>query len=179
MGKKNGSRAIASDVELIVAMNQEVFGWRPAWLDPPKRYAQATEAVAGSAKSAAIIRKTVLIVDDDILVVPALFRLLYRDFNIIAANSGHHALEILASVSSVSALMTDLRMPNMDGLQVLTAAKEFYPSMPRILFTGDPNRELIGAALRIGVLGVLYKPLDAAEVGQFLQLAVSDHWDAV
>lgn len=122
-------------------------------------------------------RKSILIVDDDINVVQALNRILFKSFKIIAADNGRHALEIMARVAGVAAVMTDLKMPLMDGVQLLAAAKEFHPHVPRILFTGTPDRGQIDDAMRVGVLGVLYKPLDAAEVGQFLTLAVSDHWD--
>ena len=124
------------------------------------------------------IRKSVLIADDDINVVIALNRILYRDFKIMVAINGRHALEILNHVPGIAAIMTDLKMPVMNGVDFLTAAKETHPEIPRILFTGTSDRRQIDDALGVGVLGVLYKPLDAAEVGQFLRLAVSDHWDS-
>lgn len=94
------------------------------------------------------------------------------------AVNGRHALEILNHVPNVAAIMTDLRMPIMDGIALLEAAKESHPDIPQILFTGEPDRRLIDHALGVGVLGVLYKPLDAAEVGQYLRLACADVWDA-
>lgn len=122
-------------------------------------------------------RKLILIVDDEVNVIHALNRVLYRDFKIIVAVNGRHALDVLANVEGIAALMTELKMPFMDGIQLLTVAKSARPRVPRILFTGEPDRRQIDEALGVGVLGALYKPLDAVEVGQFLRLAVSDHWD--
>jgi len=77
----------------------------------------------------------VLYVDDEIINLE-LFGLTYRsDFYIIKAISASDALDIINS-HSIDVLITDLKMPGMDGIELIYKIKEKYPKMNCILLTG-------------------------------------------
>jgi YesN/AraC family two-component response regulator len=83
----------------------------------------------------------VLFVDDDHLVLRALARIFERDrtrWNLTFATGGRQGLEILET-TTVDLLVTDLQMPDIDGAQILAAAKRRSPDARRIVLTGTPD----------------------------------------
>jgi CheY-like chemotaxis protein len=86
-------------------------------------------------------RRRLLFVDDETLVLQGLKRSLHSmraqwDMNFV--ESGGAALEAL-SRESYDAIITDMRMPVMDGAQLLEAVKEKYPEVVRMVLSGQPT----------------------------------------
>ncbi len=80
--------------------------------------------------------KTVLFVDDEEKILKSLKRgLLDEPYKALFANSGHKALEILET-EEVHVLVTDMRMPEMSGLELLKIVKEKYPQIVRMVLSG-------------------------------------------
>ena len=79
----------------------------------------------------------VLIVDDDVL-VRELLATEFEEFGyeVIVAHSGDEALALLSAGERVDALLTDLSMPEMDGLALIRAAQAQRPKLPAVLLTG-------------------------------------------
>ncbi len=81
-------------------------------------------------------KRTVLFVDDEENVLSALRRgLLDEPYNTLFAHSGREALEILAR-SPVHVIVTDMRMPEMSGLDLLRTVKREYPHIVRMVLSG-------------------------------------------
>jgi len=81
-------------------------------------------------------KRTVLFVDDDELILHSLVRgLLDAPYNILAANSCKEALEILQQ-KEVHVIVTDMRMPEMTGLELLRIAKKEHPHIIGIVLSG-------------------------------------------
>jgi DNA-binding NtrC family response regulator len=81
-------------------------------------------------------KRTVLFVDDEENVLSALRRgLLDEPYNTLFARSGREALEILAR-SPVHVIVTDMRMPEMGGLDLLRTVKQDYPHVVRMVLSG-------------------------------------------
>ncbi len=81
-------------------------------------------------------KKTVLFVDDEEKILNSLKRgLLDEPYNSLFANSGEEALEILKE-NDVHVLVTDMRMPEMSGLELLKIVKEDYPHIVRVVLSG-------------------------------------------
>lgn len=81
-------------------------------------------------------KRTVLFVDDEINILNSLRRgLIDEDYVCLFASSGIEALDII-SKNSVSVIVTDMRMPGMDGLTLLKEVKEKYPKTVRIVLSG-------------------------------------------
>lgn len=80
--------------------------------------------------------QTVLFVDDEINILRSLERgLIDEDFECIFANSAKQALDILEK-EPISVIVSDMRMPEMDGLQLLKIVKEKWPKTVRIVLSG-------------------------------------------
>jgi len=85
--------------------------------------------------------RTILLVDDqpDVLGSLAVFlRYSFKDVEVRAAESAAEALDVLRR-EPVDLVVTDYRMPGMDGLQFLEAVGRLAPGVPRILFTAHGN----------------------------------------
>ncbi len=65
-------------------------------------------------------------------------------------------------------ILTDLRMPLMNGLEVLRMAKEFAPNTPRVLISGHATAEEVEAAKKIGIHGFLGKPFTVDQLKDLL-----------
>jgi HD-like signal output (HDOD) protein len=87
----------------------------------------------------------ILFVDDEPNIIDGLKRLLHsmrNEWEMIFVYSGESALKILSS-EKVDVLVTDMRMPNMDGSQLLSIVKEKYPEVARIILSGFSEKEFI------------------------------------
>ncbi|MDD5010628.1 MAG: response regulator [Phycisphaerae bacterium] len=81
-------------------------------------------------------KKTILFVDDEVKVLNSLRRgLIDEPYETLFADSGKKALEILEQ-KEVHILVTDMRMPEMSGLELLKIVREKYPKIVRIVLSG-------------------------------------------
>ncbi|MET1066991.1 MAG: HD domain-containing phosphohydrolase [Pseudomonas prosekii] len=95
-------------------------------------------------------RPTVLLVDDEESILNSLRRLLRgQPFDVLLASGGAQALEIMAQ-QRIDLVMTDARMPNMDGATLLAHIHDLYPSTTRILLTGYADLPTIIKAINDG-----------------------------
>jgi response regulator RpfG family c-di-GMP phosphodiesterase len=103
--------------------------------------------------------RKVLIVDDDPHVLQAYKRQLRRQFEIDVADSGPHGLEALAASGPYAVIVSDMRMPQMNGVQFLAAAKTVAPDTLRIMLTGNADQQTAIDAVNNGqVFRFLCKP---------------------
>jgi diguanylate cyclase (GGDEF)-like protein len=97
-------------------------------------------------------QRTVLIVDDEANVLSALRRLLRRDgYRIITAGSAREGLELLAT-HSVQVVLSDQRMPGMNGTEFLSRVKELHPQTIRIILSGYTELESVIDAINRGAI---------------------------
>lgn len=91
----------------------------------------------------------VLFVDDEPRVTSALKAIFRREYDVLIANSGAKALEILAS-TKVDVLISDQRMPEMLGNELLAEVSKLYPQTMRILLTGFMDKQAIVNSINDG-----------------------------
>lgn len=104
----------------------------------------------------------VLIVDDDnnfLLSVADGLRAHTEDFDVLTAANGLEALKILDS-QKIDLLVTDVKMPEMDGLELLAHMVSNHPNVPVIIMTAFATREMEDRATNMGTFKFLEKPLD-------------------
>lgn len=115
-------------------------------------------------------KKRILAIDDDLLIRESLKSLLERNgFEAVVAASGEEALELL-SKDVFDLVLTDLRMPRMNGLETLKAIRNLRsqfgkPPLPEIILTAYEDSQAIQEAKALGVREFLLKPF---EVGEFV-----------
>jgi len=105
------------------------------------------------------LKPRILLVDDESELL-ALYADVLRSegFDVTACTSGRHAITALAS-RPFDAVISDIRMPGLDGLGVLRAVREHDADLPVVLTTGDPSLEGVSQALDYGALHYLIKPV--------------------
>jgi len=113
---------------------------------------------------------TILHVDDDPDFADLTAEFLEREddrFEVLTETRARDALERLES-TAVDCLVSDYRMPGMDGLELLEAVRERRPELPFVLFTGEGSESVAGEAISAGVTDYIQK---TAGTGQYELLA--------
>jgi two-component system response regulator HydG len=105
---------------------------------------------------------SVALVDDDEEVLLVSSRALREEgFEVRTFNSAHPVLEALeAADGRVDAVVSDIHMPDMTGLQLLAAVRERWPTVVMLLMTGQADLESAVQAIRLGAYDYLIKPVD-------------------
>lgn len=94
-------------------------------------------------------QKVVLVVEDEALVRMMLIDVLTDEgFLVIEAPNGREALEMLPSLAALDALVTDLKMPFVGGLEVAQAARQRWPELPIIIASGSLDAKDVADAVR-------------------------------
>jgi response regulator RpfG family c-di-GMP phosphodiesterase len=100
----------------------------------------------------------ILLVDDEVAILDGLRRQLRKKFTVHTANSGPEALELLKS-EPVAVVVSDMRMPQMDGATFLARVRPLYPNVVRILLTGQADTQAAISAVNEGqIYRFLTKP---------------------
>lgn len=121
-------------------------------------------------------RPTVLLVDDESAILETLSLQLRRDHKVLVAGSGAEALRLLAESGPVAAVISDLRMPEMDGVELLRRVQLEYPDTTRVLHTAQSDlRAAIAAINDGGVYRYMAKPVSADELRSTVHDAVELH----
>ena len=106
----------------------------------------------------------ILVVDDEDSIRKRCLRLLAREgYDAVGAKSGAAALEIVQS-SQCDVVLADIRMPGMDGMQLLKHLKEFDSSIEIIMMTGYAAVETAVQAMKCGAYDYLSKPFELDEL---------------
>jgi DNA-binding NtrC family response regulator len=115
---------------------------------------------------------TVLVVDDDAGQRSLLATFLSREgLNVLTAASGEDALRAL-DAGDVSMMITDVRMPGMSGIDLMSACRQRKPGFPVLMVTAYPDvRDAVGA-VKDGAVNYLQKPIDLDELLQSIRNAL-------
>jgi len=115
--------------------------------------------------------KNILIVDDEkslLLSIKADFELYKGRFNLFTAEDGKKAIGILKS-NPIDLVVTDIRMPEMGGFELLLYMNANFPSIPAIVMSAYRTREIEGQFESIGIVGFLDKPVDFKELFECIE----------
>lgn len=113
----------------------------------------------------------ILVVDDEAVIRDLLFEVLTDEgYFVDTAANGVAALDILKADSTIELLVTDIMMPQMDGIDLVREAKRFRPTIIPIVMTAYATLESARAAVKEGAYDYVLKPFSLSEV----KLAVSN-----
>ncbi|MCX7985224.1 MAG: sigma-54 dependent transcriptional regulator [Bacteroidetes bacterium] len=108
--------------------------------------------------------KRVLVVDDERSVRDSLKMILeYEKYEVFLAENGQEALQLLRE-RTLDAVLLDVKMPGLDGIEVLTKIRTLGPSVPVIMISGHGTIETAVEATKLGAYDFLQKPLDREKV---------------
>ncbi|MBD2006021.1 MULTISPECIES: response regulator [Cyanophyceae] len=117
-----------------------------------------------------------LVVDDEPDNLDLLYRTFRRDFNVLRAESGIHALEVLSAEGEVAVIISDQRMPEMKGTEFLSRTVPKFPDTVRIILTGFTDVEDLVEAINSGqVYKYITKPWDPNELKAVVQRAADTY----
>lgn len=117
-----------------------------------------------------------LVVDDEPDNLDLLYRTFRRDFQVLKAESGVRALEVLASEGEVAVIISDQRMPEMKGTEFLSRTVPKFPDTMRIILTGFTDVEDLVEAINSGqVYKYITKPWNPDELKVVVQRAAETY----
>ncbi len=139
-----------------------------AWLESQRartaRPAQALSSSSPSAPTTPTARPRILVVDDEASIRDLLSKTLaLADYDVDVAPDGREAVERLRMLA-YDLLITDLKMPGMDGLGVIREARRLKADLPVIIITGFSTEASAIEAANLGVAGYLTKPFRVPRV---------------
>jgi len=113
--------------------------------------------------------KNILIVDDEVQILKALVRLFMdTDYEIVIAEGGEEALKILEK-QQFNMVISDMKMPYMDGYDLLSKVKELYPKTVRIILSGYSDEKVVFHALQKNIARLyVFKPWKNDELIQIV-----------
>ena len=107
---------------------------------------------------------TIYVVDDEDIVLSLISDALEEDgFNVITSNSAQVAYEYLKT-NQVDLLITDIRMPKMNGIELVKKTKDLYPNISVIFMTGYANLDSAKDAIKQGATDYIMKPFELNEI---------------
>jgi len=102
----------------------------------------------------------ILIVDDEPTICSLIDRRLTREgYSCVTANNGKEALDLFLK-KPFSLVLSDIRMPEMDGIELLKTIRALSPKMMMVMVTGYPEINMAVEALRLGAYDFILKPAD-------------------
>ncbi len=115
---------------------------------------------------------TLLIVDDDDAIRGMLFDLLSERYECNTASMAEEALQYI-EVQDYDAILTDIAMPGLTGLELLKKIQEHHSTTPVILISGKGSEQDPKALMDLGAFAYVTKPFNLDEIEQVVERAVA------
>lgn len=120
--------------------------------------------------------RKILLVDDEVNILNGLKRQLRKQFDISTATSGQEALQITEQGDSFAVIVSDMRMPGMNGIEVLERMQEISPDTTRVMLTGNADQQTAIDAVNEGnVFRFFSKPCDPEILINGIETAIKQY----
>jgi response regulator RpfG family c-di-GMP phosphodiesterase len=114
------------------------------------------------------LQANILVVDDELGVRESLRMVLKDNYNVLTAANGQEGLEMIKE-GKPSLVILDVKMPDIDGMEVLKQIKDTCPQLPVIVLTGAGTHRIAAEALKLGAADFIVKPINAGSVKQTIE----------
>lgn len=116
------------------------------------------------------LKSKILVVDDEEQLVQLLARQLERlSHTTYMANSAKEALDILQQDKAIDVLVTDFKMPEINGVELIAKAMKIDPRIQGIIVTGYLDDEIADNAMQAGAVRCFEKPLDVVQLEKAIE----------
>ena len=123
-------------------------------------------------------KKSILIVDDDRAILSSLEKILQLEgYSVDTAETGREAIE-KAKNRFYNLMLLDIKLPDMEGTELLRAVDETEPKMVKIMVTGYPTLENAVKSLNLGADAYLMKPIDPQELLDVVEKKLKEQEEA-
>lgn len=140
--------------------------------DPSENPGQRSQLTANRMNN----KDKVLFVDDEINVLNAYRRALRKRFSLDVAEGGAKALQMIATQGPYAVLVADMRMPGMNGVELLAKARRVAPHTVRIMLTGNQDQQTAIDAINQGdIYRFLNKPCKPENLAAAIDSAMEQH----
>ena len=110
------------------------------------------------------MKPRILVIDDEAAIRESLRMILeYEGYECLGAASGPEGIALVER-ESPDAVFLDVKMPGMDGIEVLTRIKAIADTLPVIIISGHATKETAFQAAKLGALNLIEKPLSSDDV---------------
>ncbi len=120
------------------------------------------------------MQPSILIVDDQKETRDTLARYLSTDYEIHTASNGSDAMQKIRENSKIELVLSDVDMPEMDGMELLEQIMASRNTVPTIFITGSPIEGLAVNALQKGAYDFMTKPVDLFRLGASIKSAIHE-----
>jgi DNA-binding NtrC family response regulator len=127
----------------------------------------STSAIGG------VMKKKILICDDEIGVRKSLGLILSDTYDIVFADNGENAIKQLSQNPDLQGILLDIKMPVMNGLELLQYVKNLKNSPPIVIITGYQSVETAAESLKAGAVNYITKPFRSETVIRTLEQVIS------
>ncbi len=117
-------------------------------------------------------KPAVLIVDDEKVICEGLSRVLSEDYETFYALNGKEALDIVRRQGKIDVMLCDIKMPEMEGTEVIRTIRSSNKNMVVIVMTAVTNPKKVCEAMRYGANNFMLKPLDIPLLTSTIRSAV-------
>jgi two-component system, NtrC family, response regulator AtoC len=126
--------------------------------------------------AAALDVKRVLVADDELNMRRVLEAILRREgYDVVTAANGVEALGGMESKGGVHTVITDLKMPGLDGMGLLKKLSADYPDVPVVMITAHGSVESAVEAVKLGAFDYLEKPFEQEQIRQVVAKAINTY----
>lgn len=118
--------------------------------------------------------KTILVVDDSSLIRTFIQKIFNGTYNVLIANDGREALNIINQNNNIVGMLLDLNMPNVNGFEVLDYFKQnsLFAKIPVSIITGEDSKENVERAFTYPIADVLAKPFNERDVKRVVEKTI-------
>ncbi|MBP3766429.1 MAG: response regulator [Bacilli bacterium] len=120
--------------------------------------------------------KTILVVDDSTIISTFVQKIFNDTYNVLIANDGKEALNIIATNDNIVAMLLDLNMPNVNGFEVLDYFRNngLFKKIPVSIITGEDSKENIERAFNYPIADVLSKPFNERDIKRVVEKTLAN-----
>ncbi len=118
--------------------------------------------------------QTILVVDDSTIISNFVKKIFSDTYNVLVAQDGKEALNIVSTNENIVAMLLDLNMPNVNGFEVLNyfRANSLFTKIPVSIITGEDSKENIERAFTYPIADVLSKPFNERDVKRVVEKTI-------
>lgn len=120
---------------------------------------------------------TLLVVEDDEQIRDAMTRLFVREgYLVLTAPTGHDAIGLLRTPHSpIDVVLLDIGLPDVSGTHLCARMRQFFPTLPVVVCTGEAGQREAEELSRLGVAHFFRKPIALSELVAVVRSVVKDH----